>query len=80
MLDKKPKLNPKLKADKSAGTFEINATTTLHGIPAAAWEYKLGNRSDLEWVVARWVARAPASFRNASGVQGFRRGGGLVLT
>ena len=33
--------NPKLKANKAAGTIEIDATTTLHGIPAAAWSTKL---------------------------------------
>ena len=54
LLDEKPKLKPKLKADKAAGTIEIDATTTLHGIPAAAWDYKLGNRSGLEWVLDQW--------------------------
>ena len=54
LLDEKPKLKPKLKADKSAGLIEIDATTTLHGIPAAAWDYKLGNRSGLEWVLDQW--------------------------
>jgi hypothetical protein len=24
------------------------------GIPAAAWDYKLGNRSGLEWVLDQW--------------------------
>ncbi len=27
---------------------------SLHGIPAEAWEYKLGNRSGLEWVLDQW--------------------------
>ena len=54
LLDEKPKLKPKLKADKAAGSIEIDATTTLHGIPAAAWDYKLGNRSGLEWVLDQW--------------------------
>ena len=39
---------------KEAGTIEIDATTTLHGIPAEAWDYKLGNRSGLEWVLDQW--------------------------
>ncbi len=39
---------------KETGTIEIDATTTLHGIPAAAWDYKLGNRSSLEWVLDQW--------------------------
>ena len=25
-----------------------------NGIPAAAWDYKLGNRSGLEWVLDQW--------------------------
>ena len=54
LLDEKPKLKPKLKADKAAGLIEIDATTTLHGIPAAAWDYQLGNRSGLEWVLDQW--------------------------
>ena len=52
--DTKPTLKPRLKAVKETGTIEIDATTTLHGIPAAAWDYKLGNRSGLEWVLDQW--------------------------
>jgi predicted helicase len=52
--DEKPKLKPKLKAVKEIGSIEIDATTTLAGIPAAAWDYKLGNRSGLEWVLDQW--------------------------
>ncbi len=52
--DEKPKLKPKLKAVKETGSIEIDATTTLHGIPAEAWDYKLGNRSGLEWVLDQW--------------------------
>jgi predicted helicase len=50
----KPALKPKLKAIKETGTVEIDATTTLTGIPAAAWDYQLGNRSGLEWVLDQW--------------------------
>ena len=52
--DEKPQLKPKLKAVRETGSIEIDATTTLHGIPAAAWDYKLGNRSGLEWVLDQW--------------------------
>jgi predicted helicase len=52
--DEKPKLKPRLRAVKETGTIEIDATTTLRGIPAAAWDYKLGNRSGLEWVLDQW--------------------------
>ena len=52
--DDKSHLKPKLKAIKESGTIEIDATTTLSGVPAAAWDYKLGNRSGLEWVLDQW--------------------------
>jgi len=54
LLDEKPKLKPKLKADKAAGSIEVDAITTLSGIPAEAWTYQLGNRSALEWVLDQW--------------------------
>ncbi len=54
LLNDKPALKPRLKAVKETGTIEIDATTTLHGIPAAAWGYQLGNRSGLEWVLDQW--------------------------
>ncbi len=45
----KPKT--KLRADKTNGTIEIDSRTTLTGIPPLAWDYKLGNRSALEWIL-----------------------------
>ncbi len=54
LLDDKPQLKPKLKALKCAGAIEIDSTTALRGIPAEAWEYKLGNRSAMEWVLDQW--------------------------
>jgi predicted helicase len=53
-LDEKPKLKPRLKALKDEGVIEVDTTTTLSGIPAEAWDYKLGNRSGLEWVLDQW--------------------------
>jgi predicted helicase len=50
----KPALKPRLKALKDTGEIEIDATTTLRGIPPEAWDYKLGNRSALEWVLDQW--------------------------
>ncbi len=54
LLDEKPALKPRLKALKDTGGIEIDATTTLRGIPPEAWAYKLGNRSALEWVLDQW--------------------------
>ncbi len=50
---------PKLKVDKEAGNIFIDAITTLQGIPAQAWEYKLGNRSALEWVLDQYKEKKP---------------------
>lgn len=49
---KTPKV--KLKADKDKGTITLDTNTSLHGIPPEAWEYKLGNRSALEWVLDQY--------------------------
>jgi predicted helicase len=48
----KPKT--KLRANKENGTIEIDSHTTLTGVPAIAWEYKLGNRSALEWILDQY--------------------------
>jgi len=53
-------LKVKLKADKLAGTIAIDEQTTLHGIPEAAWEYKLGNRSALEWILDQYKEKKPS--------------------
>jgi predicted helicase len=53
----KPKT--KLRADKINGTIEIDSHTTLTGVPALAWEYKLGNRSALEWILDQYKEKKP---------------------
>ncbi len=52
----KPKENPKvkLKAIKDDGMIIIDENTTISNIPDIAWEYKLGNRSALEWVLNQY--------------------------
>lgn len=40
-----------LKVDKINHSIELDSVTTLTGIPQLAWEYKLGNRSAIEWVL-----------------------------
>jgi predicted helicase len=49
----------KLKADKKAGIIELDTLTSLSGIPPQAWQYKLGNRSALEWILDRYKERKP---------------------
>lgn len=53
--------NPKtkLKADKEAGVIILDDNTKLTGIPASAWEYKLGNRSALEWILDQYKESKP---------------------
>lgn len=48
-----------LKADKVAGRIVLDAETTLSGIPAEAWDYKLGNRSALEWILDQYKESKP---------------------
>ena len=56
---KTQRLKVKLKADKTTGTIEIDEATTLSGIPPEAWDYKLGNRSALEWVLDQYKEKKP---------------------
>ncbi len=48
-----------LRADKERGVITLDEQTTLAGIPAAAWEYRLGSRSALEWVLDQYKERKP---------------------
>ena len=50
---------PRLKADKAAGMIEIDSVTRLEGVPPEAWEYRLGNRSALEWILEEYQETAP---------------------
>lgn len=54
-------LSPKvaLKADKEAGTITLDSETTLSGIPEECWDYKLGNRSGLEWILDQYKEKTP---------------------
>lgn len=53
----KPK--PKLKADKPNGKIILDDITTLENIPDIAWEYRLGNRSALEWILDQYKEKKP---------------------
>ena len=48
-----------LGADKSKGTITLDERTTLAGVPEKAWEYRLGSRSALEWVLDQYKERKP---------------------
>lgn len=50
----------RLKADKKTGIIELDDQTSLSGVPKEAWEYKLGNRSALEWVLEQYKEYKPS--------------------
>ena len=45
--------------DKERGEIRIDSRTTLRGVPPAAWRYKLGSRSALEWVLDQYKEKKP---------------------
>lgn len=58
---RKAGLAPKamLKSDKEAGRITLDSETTLAEVPAEAWEYRLGNRSALEWILDQYKEKKP---------------------
>ncbi|HTF28527.1 MAG TPA: type ISP restriction/modification enzyme, partial [Flavitalea sp.] len=55
-IDDKTNLSTKfkLKSKKDAGVIIIDDITELRNIPAKAWEYKIGNRSALDWILEQY--------------------------
>ncbi|MFN9193221.1 MAG: type ISP restriction/modification enzyme, partial [Pseudomonadota bacterium] len=41
------------------GRIVIDSETVLDGVPAAAWRYKLGNRSAIDWVLDQHKEKKP---------------------
>ncbi|MDJ1176530.1 type ISP restriction/modification enzyme, partial [Roseofilum capinflatum] len=50
---------PKLKADKTKHEIILDNITTLKQIPPTAWDYKLGNRCALEWILDQYKEKKP---------------------
>jgi predicted helicase len=50
----KDRVFDKMALNKDKTTLTVNKALTLSGIPAAAYDYKLGNRSALEWVIDQY--------------------------
>jgi predicted helicase len=48
-----------LKSDKDNGSIRLDSETTLSGIPAEAWDYRLGNRSGLDWILDQYKEKTP---------------------
>lgn len=48
-----------LKADKDHGVIVLDSETQLSGVPGGAWDYRLGNRSGLEWILDQYKEKTP---------------------
>jgi predicted helicase len=44
---------------QTVGSIILNTETQLGGVPREAWDYRLGNRSALEWVLDHHRERTP---------------------
>ncbi|RPH90580.1 MAG: DNA methyltransferase [Chroococcales cyanobacterium metabat2.561] len=60
-IDTNTNLKPKtkLKADREKNSINLDDITFLQDIPQIAWEYKLGNRSALEWILDQYKEKKP---------------------
>jgi predicted helicase len=48
-----------LRSEPEAGRIVVDSETVLSGIPRAAWDYRLGNRSALDWVLDQHKEKKP---------------------
>ncbi len=48
-----------LKSDHSASTIRLDTDTKLTGIPLEAWDYELGNRTAIDWVLDQYKEKKP---------------------
>ena len=57
--DKADPPRQRLRADKERGIIQLDDQTSLAGVPADAWRYRLGSRSALEWVLDQYKEKKP---------------------
>ncbi len=50
---------PKLKSDPVVGNIVLDSETQLSDIPPQVWQYKLGNRSALDWILDQYKEKTP---------------------
>lgn len=50
---------PKLKSNAETGNIVIDEDTQLTGVPVQAWNYRLGNRSAIDWVLDQHKEKTP---------------------
>jgi predicted helicase len=48
-----------LRADRDSGIIILDSETQLSGIPKEVWDYKLGNRSALDWILDQHKEKTP---------------------
>ena len=48
-----------LRSDHDNGNIRLDADTQLTGVPEEAWQYKLGNRSAIDWVLDQHKEKKP---------------------
>lgn len=48
-----------LKSDPDSGTITLDSETVISGIPKKAWDYRLGNRSGLDWILDQHKEKTP---------------------
>ena len=52
------RVEDKMRLSKDKLRLAVNPSLTLSGIPAETFEYRLGNRSALEWVIDQYQVSA----------------------
>ncbi len=50
---------PILKSDRDTGVIMLDSETQLGGVPPMAWDYKLGNRTAIDWVLDQHKEKTP---------------------
>ncbi|MCA3586013.1 MAG: N-6 DNA methylase [Methylocystis sp.] len=48
-----------LRADRDAGIITLDSETMLSGIPKEVWDYRLGNRAALDWILDQHKEKTP---------------------
>jgi len=61
----------KMKLSKDRTELRVNETLTLRGIPAEVFDYRLGNRSALEWVIDQYQVKTDEQSGIASDPNGY---------
>lgn len=72
MFKYQPKIKVILKADKEHGVIKIDELTSITGIPKETWEYKLGNRSAVEWILDQYKEKRPSDLTIAERFNSYR--------